>query len=111
MVLTKKSKKGRELTILIQDCDRLSKKTGEHVNTEILRFVDGDWHSTFVAVEPKDEVINSWMGIGFQEDKTMGVYECWKCTGKGRINGFSHIQGGICFACGGKGLKAKRIKR
>lgn len=28
---------------------------------------------------------------------------CTKCFGKGRISAFSHVQGGVCFDCGGKG--------
>ena len=28
---------------------------------------------------------------------------CSKCDGKGRINGFGHIENGRCFRCGGAG--------
>jgi hypothetical protein len=28
---------------------------------------------------------------------------CWKCSGTGRIRGFSHVMGGVCFRCGGVG--------
>jgi hypothetical protein len=28
---------------------------------------------------------------------------CGKCDGKGRINAFSHVAGGTCFACAGQG--------
>lgn len=30
---------------------------------------------------------------------------CTRCDGKGRIRGFSHIEGGKCFACGGAGVR------
>ena len=29
--------------------------------------------------------------------------ECHKCAGKGRIRGFEHYEGGVCFECGGTG--------
>ena len=29
--------------------------------------------------------------------------QCGRCLGKGRILGFSHVQGGVCFSCGGSG--------
>lgn len=31
---------------------------------------------------------------------------CGRCNGKGCINGFGHIAGGRCFACGGSGQLA-----
>lgn len=30
---------------------------------------------------------------------------CTKCFGKGNIRAFSHVQGGVCFSCGGAGYK------
>jgi len=33
---------------------------------------------------------------------------CSSCDGKGYIPGFSHIAGGLCFACGGTGLERVR---
>lgn len=30
---------------------------------------------------------------------------CTKCFGKGHISAFSHVQGGVCFSCGGKGYR------
>lgn len=33
---------------------------------------------------------------------------CTRCDGKGRIRGFSHIEGGKCFACGGAGVRHLR---
>ena len=35
------------------------------------------------------------------------VYECDRCSGRGRISVFSHVIGGTCFKCGGSG----RLKR
>ncbi len=32
---------------------------------------------------------------------------CYKCDGKGRVYGFSHIQSGVCFACQGVGIRRK----
>jgi hypothetical protein len=34
--------------------------------------------------------------------------ECYKCGGRGRINAFSHVSGGTCFACGGAGVRRTR---
>lgn len=31
---------------------------------------------------------------------------CGRCLGRGHINGFSHVAGGRCFACGGSGTFA-----
>jgi len=33
---------------------------------------------------------------------------CTRCDGKGRIRGFSHVEGGRCFACGGAGVRRIR---
>ena len=35
---------------------------------------------------------------------------CTKCMGKGRITAYSHIIGGICFACNGKGYFTRKVK-
>lgn len=40
------------------------------------------------------------MTTKFQLAKT----PCWKCDGKGRIYGFMHVEGGVCFRCGGRGF-------
>lgn len=29
---------------------------------------------------------------------------CPKCDGRGRIAAFGHVQGGVCFSCGGTGV-------
>lgn len=34
--------------------------------------------------------------------------DCGKCMGRGTIQGFSHVAGGVCFACGGTGKKTVR---
>ena len=34
--------------------------------------------------------------------------DCLKCFGKGRINGFEHIQMGVCFSCNGAGFKMQK---
>lgn len=31
-------------------------------------------------------------------------FACTRCEGKGRIRGFSHVENGICFGCGGRGV-------
>lgn len=31
--------------------------------------------------------------------------ECSRCGGSGRLTGFSHVYGGVCFGCNGKGKK------
>lgn len=36
--------------------------------------------------------------------------QCWKCGGTGRIPQFNHVEGGICFECGGCGKEFKTIK-
>ena len=28
---------------------------------------------------------------------------CHRCSGRGRLNQYSHIQNGVCFACNGRG--------
>lgn len=33
------------------------------------------------------------------------TYPCSRCDGRGRINGFSHVIGGVCFKCGGSGTQ------
>lgn len=30
---------------------------------------------------------------------------CNRCSGRGYISAFSHVQGGVCFKCGGHGVK------
>lgn len=32
------------------------------------------------------------------------VVECSRCQGRGKLNGFSHVHGGVCFKCDGKGF-------
>ena len=36
--------------------------------------------------------------------------KCGKCNGTGNIQAFSHIVGGVCFACEGKGHKILKNK-
>lgn len=36
------------------------------------------------------------------------TYKCTRCEGKGRISGFGHVQGGVCFKCAGKGTQATK---
>jgi hypothetical protein len=31
--------------------------------------------------------------------------ECGRCDGNGRIRGYGHVHGGICFKCGGRGVR------
>lgn len=31
--------------------------------------------------------------------------QCTRCDGSGRVIGFSHIAGGVCFSCDGKGVR------
>jgi hypothetical protein len=38
-----------------------------------------------------------------QTTETTTSYDCAKCDGRGRINGFQHIASGRCFQCGGSG--------
>ena len=37
-------------------------------------------------------------GTKYYEDNV-----CPKCYGQGYINGYEHIEGGVCFLCGGTG--------
>lgn len=30
-------------------------------------------------------------------------YPCSRCSGSGKLAGFSHVVGGVCFKCGGSG--------
>ena len=36
--------------------------------------------------------------------------ECSRCGGKGRFNCYSHVEGGVCFQCNGKGTVQVRVK-
>ena len=36
--------------------------------------------------------------------------DCDRCFGKGRINAFSGIMGGVCFKCGGDGYVMRKSK-
>lgn len=33
---------------------------------------------------------------------------CWKCSGKGEIGGFEHVEQGVCFVCRGTGHASAR---
>ena len=33
---------------------------------------------------------------------------CAKCDGTGQIRAFNHVQGGVCFSCGGKGYRMQK---
>jgi hypothetical protein len=35
-------------------------------------------------------------------------YECTRCFGLGRLMHYSHVQGGVCFACSGTGIVASQ---
>lgn len=37
--------------------------------------------------------------------KKWTVVECFKCSGRGTIQAFSAVAGGVCFSCGGAGRK------
>jgi RecJ-like exonuclease len=36
------------------------------------------------------------------------MYKCGKCNGRGHIPQFSHIAGGVCFNCSGKGKTTRK---
>lgn len=38
-------------------------------------------------------------------------FECFKCSGKGKISGFEHIANGDCFQCCGTGRLMTREQR
>jgi RecJ-like exonuclease len=38
-------------------------------------------------------------------------FECFKCSGKGKIEAFSHIENGDCFQCCGTGRLMTREQR
>lgn len=41
----------------------------------------------------------------------MAKFECPKCSGgSGHIKAFSHVMGGVCFKCGGKGYVEQKTK-
>lgn len=38
--------------------------------------------------------------------------ECDRCNGKGHINGYAHVMGGVCFKCAGSGKQAvKKVRK
>jgi len=37
----------------------------------------------------------------------MTKIECGRCCGTGKVGNFAHVKGGVCFACGGSGLRTK----
>lgn len=39
---------------------------------------------------------------------TARMTECDRCNGNGTIRGYSHVQGGVCFKCGGTGKVATK---
>lgn len=41
----------------------------------------------------------------------MAKFTCYKCGGTGRIEAFTHIENGACFACGGSGQPAFQPKQ
>ena len=36
--------------------------------------------------------------------------QCTRCGGAGKLRGFSHVEGGTCFACHGRGVRRVRGK-
>lgn len=39
------------------------------------------------------------------------TFECFKCSGKGKISGFEHVANGDCFQCAGTGRLMSREER
>jgi hypothetical protein len=35
-------------------------------------------------------------------------YPCSRCDGKGRLSGYYHVAGGVCFKCGGSGTQRSK---
>ena len=38
----------------------------------------------------------------------MDSYPCSRCGGSGKLSGYSHVWGGVCFKCGGTGTQATK---
>lgn len=36
------------------------------------------------------------------------TYKCCRCQGRGKLNAFSHVIGGVCFKCSGTGTQANK---
>ena len=34
---------------------------------------------------------------------------CGRCGGKGKVRGFEHVHGGVCFACRGTGTRGGKL--
>lgn len=54
-----------------------------------------------------------WIGEPFQENGRMYVNieeSCGRCDGSGRISYYGHIEGGLCFKCGGLGKWSKQVR-
>ncbi|RPK32501.1 hypothetical protein EES39_38450 [Streptomyces sp. ADI92-24] len=43
------------------------------------------------------------VSVFYRLEKGGYVEPCGKCSGEGHINGYDHVQGGICFGCAGYG--------
>lgn len=39
-----------------------------------------------------------------------GVQRCWKCDGVKRIDVYSHVSDGVCFACNGSGVNPCKVR-
>lgn len=46
--------------------------------------------------------------IDKNETRTYSTTKCARCDGRGKIDYFYHVDGGICFKCGGSGIGKKR---
>jgi hypothetical protein len=82
----------------------------------------GNWEATIANIEAEIEAYEAGQAAKIAANEAARLAgltdaaranpaaECGKCGGRGRINAFSHISHGTCFACGGSGvrLSAKR---
>ena len=90
--------------------EKLAKETPEAIDY-LTRTVNSyatriaDYHEKIAA---RRAAIDARKPVKTAAAKARPEAACYKCDGAGRINGFGHVSGGVCFACGGAGVRHAR---
>tara|TARA_Y100001936_G_C16043707_1_gene653259 strand:- start:163 stop:531 length:369 start_codon:yes stop_codon:yes gene_type:complete len=56
---------------------------------------------TFSKMTTLDQVAEKLNPVYKSLKKNATYTDCHRCIGKGKISGFSHVMGGVCFKCNG----------